>query len=484
MATGDQERGKGPAKPGAPAGEKKRIGELLVSEGIISNRQLQDALETQQRTGGKVAEILISQGAMNLQQFVRFLAHQPGVASIDLSHYRIPEDIVSLVPKDIAVAHEVFPIDKMGRLLTLGMACPLDSRTIGQIEEVTQLRVKALLCSPEDIRAAIKRYYPSDEKDFETMVIPGAARQKPAADKAETPAPAPSSESEVPAMEAEMKLASVAKLVQELDSLPGLPETVEKVRSAMSDLTISPKDVSETIMRDPPIAAKVLSVANSAAYGFPQKVDSVDLAVSLLGLRETYAIVLSAAVINLFDESKQFDYKTFWKEAMNCAAACRLIAKACGLSQRRSIFTAGLLHGIGRIALLEAAPKQYTTISSDLGGRELAKAEQDVLGITHMEAGYILALNWNLPVEIAEPIRCYLVDDAEPENPKDVAVVSIAESWTRHHAMQGKTKAEGIKDVADSLKLLGINDGMADQLYDEVTELEPVRFDWTKKQSG
>ena len=110
-------------------------------------------------------------GALTVQNFVNFLAKQPGVASIELANYQVPKNIVALVPKTIAVELEVFPIDKMGKLLTLGMACPLDSSSIERIERETNLRVKALLCAPEDIRNAIRRYYPAEESDVIPMLF-------------------------------------------------------------------------------------------------------------------------------------------------------------------------------------------------------------------------------------------------------------------------------------------------------------------------
>ena len=124
---------------------------------------LDEALQVQRNNGGKVVEVLVSLGHLKIDDFINFLSRQPGIASIDLVHYQIPRTITELIPKELAVKHEVFPIVKMGKLLTIGMACPLDSATIAHIEEATGLRVKPILCSQHDIRIAIKNYYPSDD---------------------------------------------------------------------------------------------------------------------------------------------------------------------------------------------------------------------------------------------------------------------------------------------------------------------------------
>lgn len=476
------------AKPGMPpaagmAGgsaqftDKKRIGELLIAKDIISPGQLAEALEVQKLKGGKVVEVLIAQGHLSVQSFITFLAKQPGIASIDLAHYQIPSEIISLVPKEIAIKHEVFPIDKMGRLMTLGMACPLDSKTIEEIESNTGLRVKALLCGPEDIRAAIRRYYPHDKEDFGDLAAKPSLRTSKIGRKIPS---APATEApDASKIESALKLSGVSRLVQELKSLPALPDTVERVRASMSDLSISPRDVAQTILKDPPVAAKVLSVANSAAYGFPSRVDTVELAVALLGLRETYTIVLSAAVLDMFAKTNNFDYSLYWEEAMNSAAAANIIARAIGRDKDKSLFTAGLLHDIGRIALLETVPELYSKIPPTLNGDELVEAEQAAVGLSHTEAGFELATNWNLPVEIAEPIRFHHSPQFATEKPVNVAIVALAEAWTRTLVLDGASQPEVLATSAELLKTLEMSETTATEVYQELAALERTRFEWS-----
>lgn len=236
---------------------KKRIGEMLIDEELISEAQLKEALNIQQKKGRKIVEVLISMGVLTVQNFVGFLAKQPGIASIELANYQVPDYIVALVPKAIAVELEVFPIDKMGKLLTLGMACPLDSSSIGRIEQETGLRVKALLCSPEDIRSAVTRYYPLDKEPVPTEEEEPAEEVAPIAEEEHEPA-----DDVVSKVETGLKLSAVSRLIKELDSLPALPSTIGDVREAMDNVNNSMDVIAKIILRDPPVAAKVLSVAN------------------------------------------------------------------------------------------------------------------------------------------------------------------------------------------------------------------------------
>ncbi len=138
---------------------KKRIGELLVDDGLVTGLDLAKALLHQRECGGKIIDILVALGAIDPDAVVDFLGRQPGIPSLMLCNYDVKRDVVSLVPKELAVKHEVFPIETLGRVLTLGMVCPLDKAAISELEKITQHKVRPILCLPEDIRSAINRYY-------------------------------------------------------------------------------------------------------------------------------------------------------------------------------------------------------------------------------------------------------------------------------------------------------------------------------------
>jgi HD-like signal output (HDOD) protein len=485
----------GQVRAAAPVG-KKRIGDLLVEANLISSEMLRQALEAQRERGTKIVETLIHLGHLTVDDFVNFLSRQPGVASLDLRRYHVQREVVDLIPKDLAVKHEIFPVDRMGRLLTLAMACPLDSLTVGAIEEKTGLRVKPILCPAADIHAAIDIYYPGGKTFDEPgnkpakKEEPKPAATKPAQTEPAKPAVAPAaaasaapkaqqeSEAEVAKARTGLMLTQTADLVRRLSALPVLPATVARVQEALGDVSISPKEVAQTISTDPALAVKVLSVANSPAYGFASQVQTIELAVALLGLRETYAIVLSAAVLNLFDVKKRFDYGHFWEEAMNTAGAARILARCCAKNKEGGAFTAGLLHDIGRIALLEVAPDLYAKVPARLAGDELTAAEHKVLGIAHAEAGYELAVHWSLPKPLALAIRHHHHPELAPECQQEAAVVALAEAWTREARLSGRAKKDVIKWADPLLKMLGLDARAAETAYDLVSRLPRAEFIW------
>jgi len=388
---------------------RRLIGELLNEAGLVTDVQIQDALRIQSEKGGKIVEILLGMNCFTPEDFVTFLAKQPGVASINLSNYHTSPDLVHLVPVEFALEHEVFPIDRMGKLLTLGMACPLDSATIRELEQETNLHVKPLLCTADDIRKAINLYYR----------VP-MAETSAAGTEADSPAQG------IEDLEASLRLSNVARLLRLIEKLPALPETVERLREMMADPDVSLANVANAIALDPPVAAKVLGAVNSAAYGISQRVDDLNVAVSLLGLKETYSLVLSCSVVNMFERSKTFDYREFWVESMSCASAARMLANRTGNSKRFGIFAAALLHDLGRVALSEVAPELYGSIDQGLPVQQVLEEEERKLAVTHAEAGYQLAQAWGLPPEIAEPIRFHHTPQLASEAQVNVAITAIA----------------------------------------------------------
>lgn len=141
---------------------RRLIGQMLVTEGLITSRQLNQALALQAGNGGRIVNQLIALGHLTSHSFISFVARQPGMTSIDLTHYRISEELAALIPRDFAYERQVCPIDKLGHLLTVGMVCPLDETTIADLRHITGLSVKPMLCTAESLINAIHRCYSDD----------------------------------------------------------------------------------------------------------------------------------------------------------------------------------------------------------------------------------------------------------------------------------------------------------------------------------
>lgn len=412
----------------------RRIGELLVFENLVQPEHVQEALEAQKKEGGKIVELLIKLGHLDVATFSRFIAKQ-GIASIDLKNYTLSSEVTSLIPQEFAEQYDVLAIDKMGSLLTVGMVCPLDAQTLSKIGEMTGLRVKALLCSMEDIKTAMERAYPSEDEEDEEV------------DAGRVEAHVASN----------LRLGSVAELIRQIEELPALPETVKKVKKLVSDPNSSVRQVGEIVGMDPAVSARLLKLANSAAYGFAGKVDNPVMAATLLGLQETYLVVLSAAVFDAMESSKHFDHKAYWESSIYCGTAARAIDAARDNKGRAGLFTAGLLSGIGRFAFAEAAPARYGHVDQNARGLDLIASEERVFGIAHPEAGYILASSWGLPEETANAIRLHRGPDMATDYEETVHTVALAAYLMDRRDREGGVLEAVDDDMEETLKLLGLD---------------------------
>lgn len=436
-----------------PIQRKKRVGAMLVDEGLIREDHLIQALERQKKEGGKFIQNLIALECIKAEDVTDFLARRHHHPHIEIGQYGVPDEVLELIPRDFAIRHEVFPLDHVGNTLTLGMVCPLDTVTIDELEKRSGLQIMPVLCSGADLRASIDRCYGADPAHGQD----GAPLQ-------------------AEAIGSSLRLGGIPTVIKQLSALPALPVTVRKVREAIDDPEISTHDVGSIIATDPPLAAKVLSIANSPAFGFPNQVTSIHLAVSLLGLEETYSVVLSAAVVDLMKGSKSFDYKAFWVRSMLCGTLCKIVAQTAGFGTKPGIFTAGLLLDIGRLALTEVAPQRYATIDRSIRGTELVEAEEQVLGIGHPEAGYLLASAWGLPNELGETIRFHHIPEYATLNRDATDIAAIGNTMAYLAPQEHEDPSALSVPCAQSLAELQIADEAVITMFDEMKRILKSEF--------
>src|SRR5438876_3770352 len=147
------------AKLGQPV--TRRLGDLLVAEGLITEDQLGRALAEQKGTTEKLGSILLKLDFIQEEQLIGFLSRQYGIPSITLSQLDIDPEVLKLVPDSIAKKYEVLPITRQGSSLTLAMADPTNVFALDDIAFMTSLQVTPVVASQAAIRKAIGRNYES-----------------------------------------------------------------------------------------------------------------------------------------------------------------------------------------------------------------------------------------------------------------------------------------------------------------------------------
>lgn len=461
------ENGQGPLRENeedlreSKSASRRLVGELLIEDGLIDAEQLQEALRIQAERGGKTFEILLELGHLSKDDLHKFLSKQSGLAGIDLKNCDIPQEVIDLVPKEFAQEHVVLPIDKLRTLLTVGMACPLDTATIAELERITGLKVKAMLCRFDDINVAIRRYYPSETPEEGVAGLPEPTRPRP---------------QERPPKPDAARRDQVAKLLSQLDVLPLLPGTIQEVSQALGVPENATRDVADIAGTDPALAARILSVANFPAYGMPDKIMDISEAVTLLGPDGVSTIASALEQAQGIAESAHFDFAAFRLRSAFCATVAMTLAKETGRSNIPEAYTSGLLHEIGRLALAAALPDDYANVSGrNLPVAEQIEAEERTFGLAHPEAGHILALHWRIPSALAESIRFHHDSNCigqESELPEDThlrdlaAVVALATALTEAFEQGPEASAGHIEKYADLLAYLGLEEDAAAQILE------------------
>src|SRR5712664_3156223 len=139
----------------------RRLGDLLVADGLLTPEQLRKALAEQKGSTDKLGSILIRLGFINEEQLIGFLSRQYGVSSITLSQLVVDTEVLKLVPPAIAKKYEVLPVRRMGNSLALAMADPTNVFALDDISFMTNLQVLPLVASQSAIKKAIDRHYES-----------------------------------------------------------------------------------------------------------------------------------------------------------------------------------------------------------------------------------------------------------------------------------------------------------------------------------
>ncbi len=141
-----------------------KLGELLLKAQLVTQEQLDRALQEQQGTGGKLGEILQRLGYVTEDDIIECLSHQFGVPSINLRHFEIDESVAKIIPVDLCRKYNVIPVNKTGATLTVAMADPTNIFAMDEITFMTGYRVEPVVSSEEAIREGIDRYYGSSRE--------------------------------------------------------------------------------------------------------------------------------------------------------------------------------------------------------------------------------------------------------------------------------------------------------------------------------
>jgi hypothetical protein len=138
---------------------RKKLGEMLVEAGVLSDQALRMALAEQRRWGGSLGRTLVEMKAISEAELVSVLSHQLGMQTVDLDHIEIEASVLELVPGELAEQHSVIPFAQPMKFLDVAMAEPMNLGVIDELRIRTQLNIRPYLAGPKMIERALGKFY-------------------------------------------------------------------------------------------------------------------------------------------------------------------------------------------------------------------------------------------------------------------------------------------------------------------------------------
>lgn len=197
--------------------------------------------------------------------------------------------------------------------------------------------------------------------------------------------------------------AVVDKALSSIGDIATLPEVTIKIVEIVEDPKSTARDLHDVIRKDPALSVKLLKVVNSAFYGLPGQVASVDRAIILLGLSAVKNLAIVASIARLFKGrriSQQFSAADLWRHGVAVAVVARDLSKMSPHSAMSDeIFVAGLIHDVGTMVQRQAYAVQFAdvinrSIEQDV---DFLECERQIIGADHQAFGVGLTTKWKFP---------------------------------------------------------------------------------------
>ncbi|WP_027722717.1 HDOD domain-containing protein [Maridesulfovibrio zosterae] len=234
---------------------------------------------------------------------------------------------------------------------------------------------------------------------------------------------------------------SVEDVVDAELKLASFPDIFFKVKEAVADTQSSAQHIADVVGLDVGLSAQLLKLVNSPLYGFPSEISSLVRAVAMVGGSELCTLALGLSTVGYFRDipPELIDMRSFWIHSLTCGVFSKIIAEQVQGVVPEEMFTAGLLHDVGRLILFKKMP--CSAVQAMIYAREnfvpLCEAEDMVLGFNHTDVAKLMFEKWNFPQNLIDIISSH-------HSPKKSV----------------KSKEAGIIQLADNLALsVGIAEG-------------------------
>jgi HD-like signal output (HDOD) protein/signal transduction histidine kinase len=242
--------------------------------------------------------------------------------------------------------------------------------------------------------------------------------------------------------------------------LPAMPQILIKLIEHLQADDLGMAELAALISNDAGMTSKILAVANSSAYHRASRAVGLEQSLIALGTDMIKTLVISESVFqtfNNFPHSGSIDLRGFWKNSLTAAVIARDLAERMEYPHVEEAYLAGLLHNVGRLALLSTAPKEYAFNFTARDDEDLCAVEQRTLQITHSEAGAWLIERWHLDSFLADSVLYHHEPSVRLESAHPlIRIVRMAHLMATHEPDD--------EAIADGARLCGLELGAIDAI--------------------
>jgi putative nucleotidyltransferase with HDIG domain len=260
----------------------------------------------------------------------------------------------------------------------------------------------------------------------------------------------------------------LALLQQRIAQLPALPRAAAEALAMLRDEDSGADDCARIIGTDQALTARVLRLANSAFYGVPGRVSSVNRAVQMLGKRTLRGALTTVALSGQFSaiRCEGFRFDGFWRHTIGTAIGAEAIARTRSLDDETA-FTAGVLHDIGRLALAAHFPHETAAMLELARAHDLPwlEAERLALGTDHAAVGAAIASQWNFPAAVQAAIAAHHLPQQDGNAAGMADVIHVADAIVHALDLAGEA-GEAVPDIdAQAWQRVGLSAEQALELF-------------------
>ncbi|HNU70262.1 MAG TPA: HDOD domain-containing protein [Thermodesulfobacteriota bacterium] len=199
------------------------------------------------------------------------------------------------------------------------------------------------------------------------------------------------------------------KLFSQVQNFPSMSGAAAKLLALLDDPDTTPGQIEEVVRYEPSLTANILKLSNSAYFGLPTKVGSVKQAIILLGWKRVTQVVMTSCVSALMAKpivGYELPAGELWRHSIGVSIAAEMLVKELKLQSAHEVYTAALLHDLGKLILGSFVKSELSVIEAKAAdGIAFDEAERLVLGMDHAEVGAEILKSWSLPAEVIEIVR-------------------------------------------------------------------------------